>query len=436
MKGLSEDSETVPIELALSNSNFDVDRPDQAVDEALPELDNPQFKVVRLLKQGGMGLVYLARDEILRRDVAIKVLRSDLAHLPRAVADFTREAYVMSELTHPGVTPIYGMGCCRKGRPYHVMKLVDGVTFAQILGDPQRSTAERLNIFVDVCQTMAFAHSLKIIHLDLKPSNVMVGAFGEVNVMDWGLARRCIPSANEKVAFCKAEGKTRQQSVNGTPQYMSPEQARGGLLDERADVFSLGGMLCEILCGHAPYEGKSLRQLYRYAAYARTSETLNRLKNCGLDEALVRLAINCLSCDPINRPQNAIVLSRIIGAHQEATLHEVQSDMNRFFELSFDLFCIADLDGYFVRINSNFSKRLGHSHADLLSRPFLHFVHEDDRNETVEQMSVLSQGKPVVRFRNRYLAATGNYVTLEWTAKSISDERLIFAVARDVTENT
>ncbi len=109
--------------------------------------------------------------------------------------------------------------------------------------------------------------------------------------------------------------------------------------------------------------------------------------------------------------------------------------MNRFFELSFDLFCIADLDGYFVRINSNFSKLLGHSDADLLSRPFLYFVHEDDREETVEQMSVLSQGKPVVRFRNRYLTATGEYAILEWTAKSVSDERLIFAVARDVTEN-
>ncbi len=436
MNDLNRSTETRPIEVVQQDSGFEVQESDEDVDPTggeLPELELEQFKVVRLLKRGGMGLVYLARDELLCREVAIKVLRSDRVQFPHAVADFEKEAYVMSELTHPGVTPIYALGHCKDGRPFHAMKLVDGVTFTQVLENPRTSTAERLNIFADVCQTIAFAHSRGIIHLDLKPSNVMVGAFGEVNVMDWGLAKRCIPSANENVVVLKGEGKARQDSVNGTPRYMSPEQARGGLLDESADVFSLGGMLCEILCGHAPYEGDSLRQVYRSAACAHNNETLNLLKNCGLDDALVRLAISCLSREPDHRPKNAIVLSRIIRAHQESSLHEVQSDMNRFFELSFDLFCIADLDGFFVRINANFSKVLGHSDADLLSRPFLHLVHPEDRAETEEQMSVLSNGKPVVRFRNRYLTAKGDYATLEWTAKCLSDERLIFAVARDVT---
>jgi eukaryotic-like serine/threonine-protein kinase len=437
MANPNQNSETILIELADDNSSFEnsasLER-ESPLDEGFPELDTAQFRIIRLLKQGGMGFVYLAHDEKLKRDVAIKVLRRDRVHLPQAVPNFVREAYVMAELTHPGVAPVYAIGTCRDGRPYHAMKLVDGVTFAEVLKDPRRSTAERLKIFSDVCQTMAFAHARKIIHLDLKPSNIMVGPFGEVIVMDWGLAQRC-SSLQVQGNQCLATGeKSQQHIINGTPSYMSPEQARGSPLDERADVFSLGGMLCEILCGRAPYEGQTLRQVYRYAASGRTEETLERLKKCGIDDALVRLAINCLSSEPANRPGDAIVLSRIIRAHQEATLLEVQSDMNRFFELSLDLFCIADLDGYFVRINDNFSKVLGHTNADLLSQPFLNFVHEADRLDTIEKMSVLNEGKPVVRFRNRYRTLTGDYVTLEWTAKSISDERLVFAVARDVTD--
>ena len=107
--------------------------------------------------------------------------------------------------------------------------------------------------------------------------------------------------------------------------------------------------------------------------------------------------------------------------------------MNRFFDLSLDLFCIADFEGYFRRINSNFSQVLGYSDHELLARPFLDFVHTDDVDQTIQQMSAMKEGQPVVRFINRYKTASDRYVRLEWTAKAVAQENVIFAVARDIT---
>ncbi|TWT52112.1 protein kinase domain-containing protein [Allorhodopirellula solitaria] len=414
-----------------------------------PRLLTDRYQVLELLQTGGMGWVYRAHDRMLDRDVALKVLRNDRAMSSFAAGDFAKEAQVMSFLSHPGVTPIYETGVCENGQPFHVMKLVDGMTLRQMLEDGRAETAELLNIFTDVCQTMAFAHTRGVIHLDLKPSNIMVGAFGEVHVMDWGLAQHVKRNplaeesqadgtlrAAEAAASAEVEVSdliTRQAHINGTPQYMSPEQARGSTLDARADVFSLGGILCELLSGHAPYEGESLRQVYRCAVRGKTFLSLERLRRCGLDDTLVRLAINCLQIEVSDRPANARVLAHVIQAHQMATLRSVQSDMNRFFELSPDMFCIADRNGFFVRVNDNFSRVLGYSTAELLSKPFVSFVHEEDADSTIAQVEALNQGRPVIRFRNRYRTSQGKWVTLEWTAKSIENEQLVFAVARDVT---
>ncbi len=151
------------------------------------------------------------------------------------------------------------------------------------------------------------------------------------------------------------------------------------------------------------------------------------------DRALVRLAKRCLARRMEDRPASAVEVAREVFAYQETALQRIENDMSRFFELSLDLFCIAGFDGYFQRINSNFSKLLGHDSSELLARPFLDFIHEDDRQPTTDRMSTLSEGNPVVRFKNRYRTADNSYVTLEWTAKSIESESIIFAVARDVS---
>lgn len=408
------------------------------------------YELITGIARGGMGVIYRARDPELDRDVAIKVLRRDHYDKPQLVQRFIDEAHIMSFLQHPGVAPVYGCGRCPDGRPFHAMKLVQGDTLADLLrrrGSLADDFAGMLSVFSSVCQTLAYTHSRGIVHLDLKPSNVMVGPFGEVHLMDWGLAR---PVASREasggaeaagpVLGDDEAGRAHHSAVAnehpglghtvGTPAYMSPEQAQGRLMDRRSDVFGLGAMLCEILTGRPPYAGGRSRSLLLRAARASLSKTLRRLDRCGADRLLVQLTKRCLASRPADRPADAGEVAEDIAAYKESAIARAANDMNRFFELSPDLFCIASTDGYFRRINANFARVLGYSGAELLTRPFVDFVHPDDRADTVRQMRVLNEGQPVVRFRNRYRAASGAYLTLEWTAKAIPAERVIFAVAR------
>jgi serine/threonine-protein kinase len=158
------------------------------------------------------------------------------------------------------------------------------------------------------------------------------------------------------------------------------------------------------------------------------------LDACGADRDLITLAKGCLASDPNDRPGDAGKLADAVTGHLESVLRRAERDLVRFFELSLDLFCIAGLDGYFHRVNSNFSRVLGYTEEELVSRPFLDFVHPDDREGTLEAMAKLRQGLPVIQFCNRYRDVRGQYRWFEWTGKAIPEEGVIFAVARDVTE--
>src|SRR5262249_19252845 len=170
-----------------------------------------------------------------------------------------------------------------------------------------------------VCQTVAFTHSRGVIHRDLKPANIMVGEFGEVQVMDWGLAKFIVHQAGatttvagEKTTLfstrtAQPAEATQAGTVLGTPAYMPPEQARGQVdhLDERCDVFGLGGVLCEILSGHPPYTGATREELFHKAANGDLTDARGRLERCGADPELVRLALACLAFQPSERPRDA-----------------------------------------------------------------------------------------------------------------------------------
>jgi serine/threonine-protein kinase len=415
----------------------------------VPSMPNDRYAIVDELQHGGMGVIFRAIDRHLCRQVAIKLLRRDRADCVTSVREFETEALIMSFLSHPGVTPIYDRGHSNDGRPFHVMKLIEGSTLTDILLQRRVPLARLLSIFAKTCEMIAFAHSRDVVHLDLKPSNVMVGSFGEVYVMDWGLARCDLPTDDEEgIRFHSREkddttdinvvdndGKrdAMRHPVRGTPAYMSPEQAHGRLLDARTDVFGLGCILCELLTGLPPYDGKDATTVFRRAAGARLKRAFQRLDRTDVDTVLIRLAKHCLQADPNDRPADALVVAKVISDHQESALSQVRSDMDRFFELSPDLFCIADFDGYFRRINSNFPRVLGYHEDEILSKPFLDFVHPDDHEKTVAVMGELEEAHPVVRFRNRYRTAAGNYIVLEWTAKTIETEDVIFAVARVVS---
>ena len=215
---------------------------------------------------------------------------------------------------------------------------------------------------------------------------------------------------------------------------MAPEQARGDRVDAYSDVFGLGAVLCEILTGHPPYRGHDIRQVYGRAAKAALNDAISGLDACDTDDTLVSLAKWCLNPNPSERPADAGVVAGELTDYLESALEQAESDLGRFFELSDDLFCIASLDGYFRRVNANFYRVLGYSAPQLVTRPFLDFIHPDDREVTRKVMQRLAIGQPVSRFRNRYRDASGEYRWFEWTAKSIPAENIIFAVARDVTE--
>jgi serine/threonine protein kinase len=228
-----------------------------------PDLSGTRYTAIRPLGYGGMGTVYLARDEGLGREVAVKV-----AGTVSGDDDLTRrlgtEAGVLARLEHPGIVPIHDVGRLPDGRAYYVMKRVDGRTLAAWLLEPA-PLAERLRIFERVCEPVAFAHARGLVHRDLKPDNIMVGSFGEVLVLDWGVAKdlgRDAPAAGgtgRATPPAGASGITQPGTVMGTPGFMSPEQAAGdvGQVDQRSDVYALGALLVQMLSGRAPEPGQS-----------------------------------------------------------------------------------------------------------------------------------------------------------------------------------
>jgi serine/threonine-protein kinase len=325
-----------------------VERPDASPPETpVPSYEwsgTDRYQIAGEIARGGVGVVLKGRDADLGREVAIKTLRAEYASRPAMVRRLVEEAQIGGQLQHPGVLPVYEMGLDASLRPYFTMKLVRGRTLAALLhdydNDHARAGQERhrfLVIFEQICQTMAYAHARGVIHRDLKPSNVMVGAFGEVQVVDWGLAKVLTragaadaPAAGERqpglgegdVATVR-DGEPGPQSlagsVLGTPAYMAPEQARGQVedQDERCDVFALGAILYEILTLRPPYVGTGPEAL-RQATEGRIEEALVHLDTCGAEGELVRIARTCLATAREERPRDAGIVARAVSAYLAA----------------------------------------------------------------------------------------------------------------------
>ena len=220
---------------------------DAAVDRLREAVDRPdagdRYAVHELLGRGGMGAVYRATDQLLGRDVALKVLTTELEQEDLA-RRLEREARVLAALDHPGIVAIHDAGVLEDGRPFYVMRLVRG----RRLDEQARneSPGERLRRFLSVCDAVSFAHSRGVIHRDLKPANVMVGEFGEVLVLDWGVAKLAGEShaPAQTAVDASSDGITRDGVAVGTPGFMAPEQSSSGQsVDVRADVFALGAIL-------------------------------------------------------------------------------------------------------------------------------------------------------------------------------------------------
>jgi len=239
----------------------------------------PEYNIIRIIAQGGMGRVYLARDLTMNREVVVKTLRPQLRDDEEYRLRFIREARLTAKLLHPNIVPVHYFGEDETGLPFLVMQHVDGRSLEIVLDHLREQNAEAiegfplvhmLHIFLQVCDALRYAHSRHIIHRDIKPENVMIGDFGEVVVMDWGLAKDLTETAvddnlprqesTESDVFYAQQTmddavRTLDGQVLGSPSYMAPEQAFGNIqdIDKRTDVYGLGGLLYTLLTLYPPH---------------------------------------------------------------------------------------------------------------------------------------------------------------------------------------
>ncbi len=263
------------------------------------------------LGRGGMGVVYRALDPDLGRSVAIKVLTGD--GRAERLRRFVREARIGGQLEHPNIAPVYELGTLPSGQAYFAMKLVEGVSLELVLqrmrerrdpGEVVRRRIRLLRQLVKVCDAIAYAHARGVIHRDIKPSNVMIGAFGEVQVMDWGVAKVRTEAPGEEPSIDGEGGRiTVAGAVLGTPQYMSPEQIEGRSVDvdPRSDVYSLGVLLYELLTLERPYRGRSAGELAGRILLGSRVPPSERAPNACIPRALDEIALRAIALDPSER---------------------------------------------------------------------------------------------------------------------------------------
>jgi hypothetical protein len=278
---------------------------------------------------------------MLAREVALKVLREQVFGDAGTRARFEEEARYVSRLEHPSIVPVYDLGELPDGRPFFAMKLVHGQTLAELLAaraTPAEDLSHWLGVFEQVCAAVAFAHARGLIHRDLKPSNVMLGEFGEVLVMDWGIAKALaarpqpaqapptpVPLSPSVGGAATGSGglETVPGQAKGTPAFMAPEQARGdvSLVGKASDVFGLGGILCVTLTGQPPYTQA------RQALAGDVTEAFARLDDCGADAELIGLAKACLAPAPGARPADAAeIAGRVKRYRDEVAAQQAQAE--------------------------------------------------------------------------------------------------------------
>ncbi len=281
----------------------------------------------QLLGWGGLNSIHRATDTLsgFDRPLAIKIPLARLVN-DRGVCEYLRrEARITARLQHPNIVPVYEAGDYQGRCPFFSMKVVEGSTLLARLAArtrPSEGLQDLLGAFRQVCGAVAYAHSSRVIHGDLKPDNVMVGRFGEVQVMDWGFARELGDRVEEVPSrirsLLRASCRVGTGSVFGTEAYMSPEQAEPNAhaYSDKTDVFGLGGILCHILTGCPVYVGLPMDELRALAKRGDTGDAVARLQKSEADSELIRLAEACLAVDPAKRPTAAAVESGV-KAHLE-----------------------------------------------------------------------------------------------------------------------
>jgi len=413
---------------------------------------------------GGIGHVWLAHDSIIDREVALKELRSDRSDALNRDR-FRREAKLTGRLEHPGIVPVYDFSESPDGTHcYYTMRFIRGCTLTEVIEryHEQRRTdtstshtaafMHLLSCFVSICRTLAYAHSKRILHRDLKGENVVVGDFGEVIVLDWGLAKEIgepDPAATDADLSAATiidtldapESEmstvlTMQGERLGTPAYMAPEQAAGriDLVDERTDVYGLAAILYEILTGSPPFEGKGVTDVLRRVL--NESPRSPRDFNPDVPSELDAICLRGLAKDRDQRYASAAELAESVQAWiaDRAERKRTEQERERFFALSPDLLAVVDASGQLQQWNPAWERVTGRGHDQLAGAGLLDFLTAaDGQIATTMLTTVIESGTPAA-IEVRLQASERKSRWIDWSASRIAGERLVYLVGRDVTE--
>ncbi len=298
-----------------------------------------KYVIERVIGEGGMGKVYLAVDRDLRRPVALKVIKDHLARDSDHLARFVEEAQVTGQLEHPGIPPVHEIAMNQNGEVFFTLKLLRGRTLKEVIHDVhvgRRETRERftrkrlLQVVVAVANAVHFAHEKGVVHRDIKPANIMIGDFGEVQLMDWGLAK-VIGERREEVVVEPVETVRSEQQmstlhgqVRGTLQYMAPEQAQGRVefIDRRSDVYSLGATLYEVLTMLPPKTGGSLEEILEESRLGLVIPPTVRAPKQRIPSELEEICVRALEYHPDDRYETALEFAESIQVYLDGTLEE------------------------------------------------------------------------------------------------------------------
>ncbi len=284
------------------------------------------------LAKGGSAVLQLCLDNNLGRTVVMKTLHPHLIRNEYMRSRFLREARVTAQLQHPGTVPVYEIGQDIEGRLYFTMKRLEGATLREILdkqslGDQATITEYNLDrmlgLLIQVCNTLAYAHAHGVVHRDIKPENIQIGSFGEVTVLDWGVAK--VWSSNDSdIREMEHEVLTDVGQRPGTPLYMSPEQIRGGgdNIDARTDVYGIGAVLYEILTLKEPHRGENINETFEMILKEKTIPPEKRTPQRYIPQRLSAITMKAIAKDPANRFQS---IQELIDALRDFRSLAIQS---------------------------------------------------------------------------------------------------------------
>ncbi len=324
-----------------------------AEDDILNNTGDNRYRIRNEIARGGMGAILKTKDESIRRDVAMKVMLKTSSEQEKA--RFVDEAQITGQLEHPNIVPVHDLGVDKEGKPFFTMKLVHGKSLKEIIdvideGDDSYSMSNLVDIFKSICNAVAFAHSRKVIHRDLKPANVMVGDFGEVMLMDWGLAKSILSTSDGKnknklsnegdlelaqmVRSFRADDdsdQTMDGKVMGTPAFMPPEQAKGEVdkMDERSDIYSLGAILYALLALRSPLSGDVHAILKKVVTGKIKPPEKNAPKGREIPSELSAIAMKAMSRNRGQRYKNVKGLTDDLELYQEGRAVSAKSDSLR-----------------------------------------------------------------------------------------------------------